>query len=165
MDDLMKLVIGWTLVGAFVFTVAMTCLSLVGWIKFAEKKQQQRLFQIVIVELVVGAGAGLSGFARYNPAPVKSEIRQAGVNEAAIGSLNELLTTDATAAPTITKKQAETLVGMVRARPGTALAVERDALQQKISALPAGAISPQDATAVRALPVFTTVKPTLFRPR
>lgn len=55
--EFMKLIIGYTLVGAFIFTVAATCLSLVGWIKFANAGQQSKLFGVLIVELVtIGLG-------------------------------------------------------------------------------------------------------------
>ena len=43
-QELIRLTIAYTLAGAFVFTVVITCLSLVGWIRFADKKQQQKLF-------------------------------------------------------------------------------------------------------------------------
>src|SRR6266403_1628301 len=42
-QELIRLTIAYTLAGAFVFTVVITCLSLVGWIRFADKKQQQKL--------------------------------------------------------------------------------------------------------------------------
>ena len=46
------LVITYTLLGAFVFTVIITCLSLIGIVKLADASQQQKLFKILIVEIV-----------------------------------------------------------------------------------------------------------------
>lgn len=43
-DPMMALVVGWTLVGAFAFTLLITCFSLVGWVKFVDPKQQRKLF-------------------------------------------------------------------------------------------------------------------------
>jgi len=72
--DLIKLVIAWTLVGAFIFTVVVTCLSLVGLVRFQEGAQQKKLFWVLIVELVVGCvGAFLDGL-RFNPVRVQGEV-------------------------------------------------------------------------------------------
>jgi len=51
--EIIKLIVAYTLVGALVFTVAITCLSLIGLIEFADKKQQSKLFYALIIELVV----------------------------------------------------------------------------------------------------------------
>jgi len=86
MDALMQLVVGWPLVGAFVFTVVVTCLSLVGWVRFMDPGQQKKLFQVVVVELLVGAGGLASGALRLDPGAVGSEVwsdgRLAGAAEA-----------------------------------------------------------------------------------
>ena len=50
---LIQLMIAYTLTGAFIFTVVVTCCSLVGWIKLADKRQQNKLFYTLIVELCV----------------------------------------------------------------------------------------------------------------
>lgn len=52
---LIQLIVAWTLAGAIVFTVVITCFSLVGWIKFADPKQQNKLFYCLILELVTGS--------------------------------------------------------------------------------------------------------------
>jgi len=52
-SELIKLIVAYSFVGAIVFTVIITCLSLIGLIKFAEKKQQNKLFYVLIVELVI----------------------------------------------------------------------------------------------------------------
>jgi hypothetical protein len=71
---IIKLAIAYTLVGAFVFTVVVTCLSLVGWIQFADSGQQQKLFYIVIAE-VAAIGVGyFSGLLKFDPAQVQREV-------------------------------------------------------------------------------------------
>lgn len=37
-QDVIRLIIGYTFAGAIVFTVVVTCLSLVGWIQFKDDK-------------------------------------------------------------------------------------------------------------------------------
>jgi hypothetical protein len=161
MDDLMKLVIGWTFVGAFVFTVITTCLSLVGWVKFADRKQQQRLFQVVIIELVVGAAAQVAGVARFNPAPVKNDLRQAGANEATTETLKELLAPEADGSSRITKKQAAALVDRIKPRLGTDLAAQKEALRAKVTSMPEGTLSARDASEIRTHPLLKLKAATL----
>ncbi|MBA7679839.1 hypothetical protein ES703_88144 [subsurface metagenome] len=72
--QLIQLIIAYSLAGAFVFTVIVTCLSLVGWIKFSDTKQQQRLFTVLIVELVVVCVGFFAGFLRFDPTKVVAEI-------------------------------------------------------------------------------------------
>jgi len=74
--ELMKLVIAYTLVGAFVFTVAITCLSLVGWIRFADKKQQSKLFTTLIVELVVIGLGTFTNLLQLDPAETRAAVQQ-----------------------------------------------------------------------------------------
>ena len=64
---IIQLIIAYTLVGAFLFTVVITCLSLVGWIKLANSAQQQKLFSVLVVELVVGCLAFFFNFLTLNP--------------------------------------------------------------------------------------------------
>ena len=73
-QGMIQLIIAYTLVGAFVFTVVVTCLSLVGWIKFKDSKQQKKLFSILIVELVAGCVGFFFNFMTLNPGPVVKEI-------------------------------------------------------------------------------------------
>jgi hypothetical protein len=73
-DQIIKLVIGYTLMGAVVFTVIVTCLSLIGWVTFAESGQQQKLFYVLIVE-IIGISVGyFSGLLKFNPAEVRQQI-------------------------------------------------------------------------------------------
>lgn len=47
------IVISWVVVAVFAFTSAASCLALVGIIQLPNPKQQQRLFQVLIVQIVV----------------------------------------------------------------------------------------------------------------
>ncbi|WP_377517031.1 hypothetical protein [Microbulbifer taiwanensis] len=47
------IVISWVIVAVFAFTSAASCLALVGIIQLPNPKQQQRLFQVLIVQIVV----------------------------------------------------------------------------------------------------------------
>jgi hypothetical protein len=74
---LLRLVLGWTCVGVFIATAIITLLALVKIIKLADKKYLDRLFAILIVEvIVVGVGA-FTGFVQ-GPAKVEEKVRNAG---------------------------------------------------------------------------------------
>lgn len=49
---MIQLVIAWTCVGVFVATAAITLLALVGVIRLAEKKYLDRLFKVLVLEIV-----------------------------------------------------------------------------------------------------------------
>jgi hypothetical protein len=73
-QSLIQLVIAWTLVGAFVFTVIVTCASLVGWIRFSEPSQQRKLFYVLIVQIV---GLGVTYFGNllnFSPAVAARDV-------------------------------------------------------------------------------------------
>lgn len=74
--ELMKLIIGYTLVGAFVFTVIITCLSLIGLVKFTSQGQQVKLFSILIVELAVLGMGTFAGLLELNPSQAAAKIRE-----------------------------------------------------------------------------------------
>lgn len=78
MDPLMQLVVGWTLVGGFVFTMAVTLLSMVGVVTFAERRQQRALFGVLVLELVVGVGGKAAGAWRFDAGAVGSGIHADG---------------------------------------------------------------------------------------
>lgn len=73
--ELIKLSIAWTLVGAFIFTVIITCLSLFGWIKFTDRKQQDKLFYVLIVQLVTIAIGSFTNLLNLSPSIAGAEIR------------------------------------------------------------------------------------------
>jgi len=76
--QIIQLIVAYTLVGAFVFTVAITCFSLVGWIKFANKKQQQKLFATLIIQLVIGCVGFFTQILQFNPKSVATELVEQG---------------------------------------------------------------------------------------
>lgn len=49
---MIQLVIAWTCVGVFVATALLTLLAVGGLIKLAEKKYTDRLFKVLVVEIV-----------------------------------------------------------------------------------------------------------------
>ena len=71
---LIRYVVAWTLVGAIIFTTIATCASLVGWIKFASRKQQNALFAILIVELMGGSVAFFLDLIRIAPDQAAIEL-------------------------------------------------------------------------------------------
>ena len=87
-EEILKLVIAYTLVGALVFTVIITCLSLIGWVKFASKGQQRTLFSVLIVQLVSGSLGVFFGFLKLDPATVKHQIVTHGIEEYKIQRTN-----------------------------------------------------------------------------
>ena len=76
---IIQLAIAWTLVGAFVFTVATTCLSLVGIVKFAERAQQRKLFYILIFELVTICVTFFGGYLNFSPKAATQSVQQQSV--------------------------------------------------------------------------------------
>ena len=74
--EIIKLIVAYTLVGAFVFTVVVTCLSMVGFIKLADKAQQNKLFGILVVELATGCVTFFLGFLQIDPKAVQRDIEK-----------------------------------------------------------------------------------------
>jgi len=74
--ELMKLIVAWSLITAFVLTLILTVLSLVGWVKFANKSQQNKLFYVLIVQLAIGCVGFVKGKLVANPDAVKAKIEQ-----------------------------------------------------------------------------------------
>ena len=72
--QLIQLMVAYTLTGAFIFTVAVTCASLVGWIRFASLSQQRKLFAVIIVEIAI-TGVGLfTGLLRLDATKVQETL-------------------------------------------------------------------------------------------
>ena len=77
--QLIQLIVTYTLVGAFLFTVIVTCGSLVGWVKFKYPSQQRKLFAVLLVQLcVVGIGF-FANILKFNPMQVQ-EANIAGLH-------------------------------------------------------------------------------------
>ncbi|MCI0631228.1 MAG: hypothetical protein L0Y44_11315 [Phycisphaerales bacterium] len=158
MDPMMAFVVGWTLVCAFVFTVIVTCLSLVGWAKFTDPKQQRKLFQVLVVEIVVGVGAKLLDVASFSPSTTKAQVASVGANRALQGLLAESLNQKS-----LTREQATFIIDRIEAPQGSKLADEKRQLQEEITRLPAGTITPEAATKIS--PMINRFDPSVRRPR
>lgn len=156
MTAMMTLVVGWTLVGAFAFTVAVTCFSLVGWVRFADPAQQKRLFQVLVVEVVVAVGARFAGAARFDPAPVEKSIRKAGANEELRATVGDLLRAR-DGEPVATREALEALVERIDPMDRAQVEAKRD-LQTRIRALPQGVLKPSDVDTLRRAPSMTTFR-------
>lgn len=74
---LIRLVIAWSCVGVFIATAIVTLLALVKVIELADKKYLDRLFTVLILE-VVGIAVGVfAGFVQL-PATVEREVEAVG---------------------------------------------------------------------------------------
>jgi hypothetical protein len=83
-QEFIPFIIACTLAGAFVFTVIITCLSLVGWVKFADSSQQKKMFYILIVQLVSGCVAFFFGYLNPNPKPAIQKIESVAGAQAVV---------------------------------------------------------------------------------
>jgi len=79
--EFIKLAIAYTLLGAFIFTVAVTCLSLIGIVRFADTKQQKRLFTALIVQLVVVGVGFFTQLLTFDPKDAASAALQTAQRE------------------------------------------------------------------------------------
>ena len=66
-------VIAWTLTLVFVFTAIITALSLPGLVKIVSEAQQQKLFYVLILELVAVCLGYFKGFLKFRPFPSTKE--------------------------------------------------------------------------------------------
>jgi tetratricopeptide (TPR) repeat protein len=73
-QTIIQIIVAYTLAGVFVFTAVVTALSLLGIVKFADKRQQRRLFQILICELVIGCVAFFIGWLKFDPRKASTQI-------------------------------------------------------------------------------------------
>jgi hypothetical protein len=73
-SEIVRLTITYTLLGAFVFTVLITCGSLIGVVRFADSKQQKRLFTVLIVEIVIICLGVFADFLKFDPLAVERGI-------------------------------------------------------------------------------------------
>jgi hypothetical protein len=89
--QLIQLIVGYALAGALVFTVVVTCLSLVGWVKFADQAQQNKLFIVLIVELVVISVGFFGGLLKFDAKSVEQKIREVEQYKALSTGLNKYL--------------------------------------------------------------------------
>lgn len=168
MTPMMKLVIGWTIVGGFVFTMIVTCLSLVGWIKFADPRQQQKLFYALIIEVVVLAGAMVLRGARLDVKNVAREVETHGGNLALAGAIKDMLDKAGRGELAVEKAQLEVLADQLQPEVGASKTQaatwnERtNALRSAIRELPEGRVS---SDASKKLSTHHVLRAELFAPR
>jgi uncharacterized membrane protein YqjE len=79
--DILQLLIAYTCVGVFIATAIITLLALVGLIPI-KPGFLSRLFNILVVEIVVIAVAAFAGFLRLDPRPVAETVQQAAATQA-----------------------------------------------------------------------------------
>ena len=72
--EIIQLIIAYTLVVVFVFTAIITCLSLIGVVKFSKGSQQKILFSILIVELVAVSVGYFGNILAFSPSEVRGKI-------------------------------------------------------------------------------------------
>lgn len=84
--EIIKLIVAYTLLGALVFTVIITCLSLIGLVKFAVEKQQSKLFGTLIVQLVVIGIGGFSNTLKFDAGKVEKEVQRPAVQAAQVAT-------------------------------------------------------------------------------
>jgi LAS superfamily LD-carboxypeptidase LdcB len=80
---IIKLVIAYTLLGAFIFTVVITCLSLIGLVRFAVANQQSKLFATLIVEIVIIGVGAFSNFLKFDALNVQKAVQAPAIQAAA----------------------------------------------------------------------------------
>jgi hypothetical protein len=73
---IIKLAIAYTLLGAFVFTVVLTCLALIGKFKFPDRRVQRRLIEILVIELAVLGVGTFSDFLRFSPSNLADDVEE-----------------------------------------------------------------------------------------
>ena len=95
---LWQLVIGWTCVGVFVCTAAMTLLAMVGLLKM-DPGERAKLFTVLIVEIVVVGVALFANLIQVNPAPVQEEVQAVAAAEQTVQTLSPSLPLQPDAAP------------------------------------------------------------------
>src|SRR5262245_1279486 len=149
MDDLMKLVMGWTIVGGFIFTMVITCLSLVGWVRFADQRQQKRLFSVLIVEVVVAAGAHVVGAVNLSVGDTREKVETDGANHAYLTAAEDMLDPDPAQRTPADKAQITRVISRIKVAPGTAQAAQVATLQKAVADLPVGSIDPRSAKDLR----------------
>ncbi len=72
--EIIQLIVGYAFAAVLVFTAIITAASLVGWISFADEDQQKKLFNLLIVELVI-IGVGLfANLLRLDPNKTVDEV-------------------------------------------------------------------------------------------
>lgn len=74
--EIIKLTISYALAGVVVFTSIVTALSLVGWVSFANEKQQNRLFLVLVVEVIGIAIGSFANLLQYDTVTAQDRITE-----------------------------------------------------------------------------------------
>lgn len=74
-----KIILAYSLAATFVFTAAVTCLSMIGWVKFSDPEQQKILFKTLIIELTVVVIGFFGKALEFNPSAAKEKIVSAAL--------------------------------------------------------------------------------------
>lgn len=64
---IIQLIIAYTFIGGLIFTMVITCLSLIGLVTFSNKSQQNKLFGLLIVEFSIVSIGSASNFLIFDP--------------------------------------------------------------------------------------------------
>jgi len=73
--EIIKLIIAWALTGSFLFTLIVTCLSLINVVKSIDRKLRNKFVSILIVEVAVIAVGSFSDALRFDPAKASNIIK------------------------------------------------------------------------------------------
>jgi hypothetical protein len=73
--EIIKLTIAYTLLGVFLFTVVVTCLSLINVVKTIDKKIKRKLISVLIVEVAVATVGSFSNFLNFDPSKTTQKIQ------------------------------------------------------------------------------------------
>jgi hypothetical protein len=79
--EIIKLVIAYALTGSFLFTLVVTCLSLVNVIKSIDKKLKRKLINVLIVEVAVIAIGSFSDLINLDPGRATTVVRNEGIKD------------------------------------------------------------------------------------
>jgi hypothetical protein len=72
--ELMRLMLGWAIIGAFLFTLTLIVFTFGGYIKFAEKEYQTRLLKALLAELFAGGVAFGVGIIEPRPLEIAKQL-------------------------------------------------------------------------------------------
>lgn len=73
---IIKLIISYTLVGAFMVVVILTLLSLIGIRVLKDTKVRNRLYAVLVIQLAAGCVAVMFDFLKVNPSAAVQEIKE-----------------------------------------------------------------------------------------
>ena len=72
--EIIQLIVGYSFAAVLAFTALITAASLIGWIKFSDEKQQRKLFNVFIVEIVVLGLGFFSGLLTFDATKTADQI-------------------------------------------------------------------------------------------